>query len=161
MTETRKRSCLLTGGGHPDRGDAPGGRRRALVESRPAAGTSAATAPGRFPFDLLTGTDREPPGTPADPLPPPVTSVRAVALDRPGSGSGSGSAHRNRTGSPRCNRTGSPRCNRTGSARRNRTASGADPAGAPRAGAFGVALTAPVPRADGPATARRSRREDS
>src|SRR3954469_18929469 len=65
------RICLLTGGGYPFRRDALGGWCRTLV-----AGL------GRFTFDLLTVTDREPPGGPAYPLPPHVGSATAVPLAR-------------------------------------------------------------------------------
>ena len=57
------RVCLLTGGGYPYRRDALSGWCRTLVEGL-----------DRFRFDLLTVTDREPPGGPAYPLP--VMSAR-------------------------------------------------------------------------------------
>jgi polysaccharide biosynthesis protein PelF len=65
------RICLLTGGGYPYRRDALGGWCRTLVEGLP-----------RCTFDLLTITDREPPGAPAYPPPANVASARAVALPR-------------------------------------------------------------------------------
>ncbi|BFU42839.1 DUF3492 domain-containing protein [Krasilnikovia sp. MM14-A1004] len=77
------RICLLTGGGYPYRRDALGGWCRGLVE-----GLSRRT------FDLLTITDREPPGAPAYPLPGNVASARAVVLGRgePRRGDGDGVA---------------------------------------------------------------------
>ena len=63
------RICLLTGGGYPFRRDALGGWCRTLVDGL-----------GRFTFDLLTITDREPPGGPAYPLPGHVASATAVPL---------------------------------------------------------------------------------
>ncbi|AGZ45556.1 DUF3492 domain-containing protein [Actinoplanes friuliensis] len=65
------RICLLTGGGYPFRRDALGGWCRTLVDGL-----------GRFTFDLLTITDREPPGGPVFPLPGHVVSAKAVALTR-------------------------------------------------------------------------------
>ncbi|MGW4944817.1 DUF3492 domain-containing protein [Actinoplanes sp. NPDC004185] len=65
------RICLLTGGGYPFRRDALGGWCRTLVDGL-----------GRYTFDLLTVTDREPPGGPAYPLPRHVASARAVPLSR-------------------------------------------------------------------------------
>ncbi|GAA3906831.1 DUF3492 domain-containing protein [Actinoplanes auranticolor] len=65
------RICLLTGGGYPFRRDALGGWCRTLVDGL-----------GRFTFDLLTVTDREPPGGPAYPLPRHVVSACAVPLSR-------------------------------------------------------------------------------
>jgi polysaccharide biosynthesis protein PelF len=65
------RICLLTGGGYPYRRDALAGWCRTLVEGL-----------GRFSFDLVTVTDREPPAGPAYPLPRNVASARAVALPR-------------------------------------------------------------------------------
>ncbi|MEU7901922.1 DUF3492 domain-containing protein [Actinoplanes sp. NPDC049118] len=65
------RICLLTGGGYPFRRDALGGWCRTLVDGL-----------GRFTFDLLTVTDREPPGGPAFPLPRHVASAKAFALTR-------------------------------------------------------------------------------
>jgi glycosyltransferase involved in cell wall biosynthesis len=65
------RICLLTGGGYPFRRDALGGWCRTLVDGL-----------DRFTFDLLTITDREPPGGPAYALPRQVESARAVALGR-------------------------------------------------------------------------------
>jgi glycosyltransferase involved in cell wall biosynthesis len=65
------RICLLTGAGYPYRRDALGGWCRTLVEGLT-----------RCTFDLLTITDREPPGAPAYPLPANVASARAVALPR-------------------------------------------------------------------------------
>ncbi|OJF13711.1 DUF3492 domain-containing protein [Couchioplanes caeruleus] len=65
------RICLLTGGGYPFRRDALGGWCRTLVDGL-----------GRFRFDLVTVSDREPPGGPAYPLPAHVTSARTVALPR-------------------------------------------------------------------------------
>ena len=65
------RICLLTGGGYPYRRDALGGWCRTVVEGL-----------GQVGFDLLTITDREPPATPAYPLPRNVASVRAVTLGR-------------------------------------------------------------------------------
>ena len=63
------RICLLTGGGYPFRRDALGGWCRTLVDGL-----------GRFTFDLLTITDREPTGGPAYPLPRQVASATAVTL---------------------------------------------------------------------------------
>lgn len=63
------RICLLTGGGYPYRRDALGGWCRTLVNGL-----------DRFAFDLVTVTDREPPGGPAYALPRHVRSARAVAL---------------------------------------------------------------------------------
>src|SRR5690349_23504334 len=65
------RICLLTGGGYPFRRDALGGWCRTLVDGL-----------GRFTFDLLTVTDREPPGGPAYALPRHVASATAVPLSR-------------------------------------------------------------------------------
>src|SRR5688500_8703377 len=65
------RICLLTGGGYPFRRDALGGWCRTLVDGL-----------GRFTFDLLTVTDREPPGGPVYPLPRHVASATAVPLSR-------------------------------------------------------------------------------
>ena len=65
------RICLLTGGGYPFRRDALGGWCRTLVDGL-----------DRHTFDLLTVTDREPPGGPAYPLPRHVSSARAVAPTR-------------------------------------------------------------------------------
>jgi glycosyltransferase involved in cell wall biosynthesis len=65
------RICLLTGGGYPFRRDALGGWCRTLVDGL-----------GRFTFDLLTVTDREPPGGPVYLLPSHVASAKAVALSR-------------------------------------------------------------------------------
>jgi polysaccharide biosynthesis protein PelF len=69
------RICLLTGGGYPYRRDALGGWCRTVVE-----GLSDVR------FDLVTVTDREPPSTPAYPLPQNVASVRAVTLGRTAGG---------------------------------------------------------------------------
>ncbi|MFI5491028.1 DUF3492 domain-containing protein [Actinoplanes sp. NPDC051859] len=65
------RICLLTGGGYPFRRDALGGWCRTLVDGL-----------DRFDFDLVTVSDREPPGGPVYPLPAHVTSARTVALSR-------------------------------------------------------------------------------
>jgi len=65
------RICLLTGGGYPFRRDALGGWCRTLVDGL-----------GRFTFDLLTVTDREPPGGPAYALPRHVASATAAPLNR-------------------------------------------------------------------------------
>ena len=65
------RICLLTGGGYPFRRDALGGWCRTLVDGL-----------DRHSFDLVTVTDREPPGRPAYPLPGHVTSATAVPLGR-------------------------------------------------------------------------------
>ncbi|MFI7600792.1 glycosyltransferase [Actinoplanes sp. NPDC049681] len=65
------RICLLTGGGYPFRRDALGGWCRTLVDGL-----------ARFRFDLVTVSDREPPGGPAYPLPGHVRSARTVALPR-------------------------------------------------------------------------------
>ncbi|RSM67482.1 glycosyl transferase [Actinoplanes sp. ATCC 53533] len=65
------RICLLTGGGYPFRRDALGGWCRTLVDGL-----------GRFTFDLLTVTDREPPGGPAYALPGHVASATAATLSR-------------------------------------------------------------------------------
>ena len=70
-TPSRERVCLLTGGGYPYRRDALSGWCRTLVEGL-----------RRFRFELLTVTDREPPSTPAYPLPLNVGSARAVAVGR-------------------------------------------------------------------------------
>jgi glycosyltransferase involved in cell wall biosynthesis len=61
--------CLLTGGGYPYRRDALSGWCRTLVEGL-----------RRVRFELLTVVDRDPPSTPAYPLPLNVASARAVAL---------------------------------------------------------------------------------
>src|SRR3982750_28193 len=71
MADPAVRICLLTGDGYPYRRDALGGWCRSLVEGL-----------GRFSFDLLTVTDREPPAAPAYPLPANVVSARAWALNR-------------------------------------------------------------------------------
>ena len=63
------RICLLTSGGYPYRRDALGGWCRSLVE-----GLRHVT------FDLLTIVDREPPATPAYPLPLNVATARAVLV---------------------------------------------------------------------------------
>jgi glycosyltransferase involved in cell wall biosynthesis len=65
------RICLLTGGGYPFRRDALGGWCRTLVDGL-----------DRFTFDLLTVTDREPPGGPVYALPGHVASATAVPLSR-------------------------------------------------------------------------------
>ncbi|MEV8510520.1 glycosyltransferase [Actinoplanes sp. NPDC051475] len=65
------RICLLTGGGYPFRRDALGGWCRTLVDGL-----------ARFRFDLVTVSDREPPGGPAYALPGHVASARTVALPR-------------------------------------------------------------------------------
>ena len=66
-TPSRERVCLLTGGGYPYRRDALSGWCRSLVDGL-----------RRYRFDLLTVTDREPPATPAYPLPLNVASARAI-----------------------------------------------------------------------------------
>jgi glycosyltransferase involved in cell wall biosynthesis len=63
------RICLLTGGGYPYRRDALGGWCRTLVDGL-----------DQLTFDLLTVTDREPPGVPAYPLPRHVASARAALV---------------------------------------------------------------------------------
>jgi glycosyltransferase involved in cell wall biosynthesis len=68
-TPSRERICLLTGGGYPYRRDALSGWCRTLVEGL-----------RQFRFELLTVTDREPPSTPAYPLPLNVGSARAVTI---------------------------------------------------------------------------------
>ncbi|MET0423990.1 MAG: DUF3492 domain-containing protein, partial [Actinoplanes sp.] len=70
-TPARERVCLLTGGGYPYRRDALSGWCRTLVEGL-----------RQFRFDLLTVTDREPPASPAYPLPLNVSSTLAVAYGR-------------------------------------------------------------------------------
>nr|WP_296073864.1 DUF3492 domain-containing protein [uncultured Actinoplanes sp.] len=67
-TPSRERVCLVTGGGYPYRRDALSGWCRTLVEGL-----------RRFPFELLTVVDRDPPATPAYPLPLNVVSARAAA----------------------------------------------------------------------------------
>jgi glycosyltransferase involved in cell wall biosynthesis len=70
--------CLLTGGGYPYRRDALSGWCRTLVEGL-----------RRVRFELLTVLDRDPPPTPAYPMPFNVVSARAVAV-------GAGPAERRR-----------------------------------------------------------------
>lgn len=67
------RICLLTAGGYPYRRDALGGWCRTLVDGL-----------GDVAFDLLTITDREPPRTPAYPLPGHVVSARAALVEPEG-----------------------------------------------------------------------------
>src|SRR4051812_12756751 len=67
------RICLLTDGGYPYRRDALGGWCRTLVEGLDEVG-----------FDLLAITDREPPASPAYPLPRNVASARAVLVQPEG-----------------------------------------------------------------------------
>jgi glycosyltransferase involved in cell wall biosynthesis len=66
-TPSRERVCLVTGGGYPYRRDALSGWCRTLVEGL-----------RRFRFELLTVLDRDPPATPAYPLPLNVSSARVA-----------------------------------------------------------------------------------
>jgi glycosyltransferase involved in cell wall biosynthesis len=76
------RICLLTGGGYPFRRDALGGWCRTLVDGL-----------DRHTFELLSITDREPPGGPVYPLPAHVASAKAVSPARRQRRSGHSDSH--------------------------------------------------------------------